>query len=231
MTDRGPTASQTPAEPLGLVPAHKALLAALLLVLAWELIGLDLPLSRLYGSASGFAWREAWLTRSLLHEGGRLLAGLALFAQVLCILRPPSGGPSRAAHGYWFGVIVFSLLLIPFFKRISTSSCPWDLAEFGGVARYVPHWLLGVGDGGPGHCFPSGHITSAAGFVGLYFLWRGHRPALARGLLGAAFVLAALYAWAQLARGAHHLSHSLWSVWICAAVAVFAARWAPGRGR
>ena len=42
-----------------------------------------------------------------------------------------------------------------------------ELAEFGGVAQHVSHWSLGVLDGGPGHCFPSGHASSAFAFFAL----------------------------------------------------------------
>ncbi len=43
-------------------------LAALLL---WDASGWDLVLARWYGTAAGFAWRHAWLTQTLLHDGGR----------------------------------------------------------------------------------------------------------------------------------------------------------------
>ena len=36
--------------------------AGLVLLVAWEIGGLDLPLARLYGSAQGFVWRDHWLT-------------------------------------------------------------------------------------------------------------------------------------------------------------------------
>jgi membrane-associated PAP2 superfamily phosphatase len=143
-----------------------ASVAALLVLLAWEAGRWDLPLSRLYGSPHGFALRDAWWTRGLLHEGGRWLAGCLLALLVWDALRPIVQGPGRAQRGYWLLVVVASMLLVPLLKRFSTTSCPWDLAEFGGGAVYVPHWLPGVADQGPGHCFPSGHAVSAFAFFG-----------------------------------------------------------------
>jgi membrane-associated PAP2 superfamily phosphatase len=135
------------------------------------------------------------------------------------------------------GVVLITLLVVPVIKRYSQTSCPWDLTEFGGTAAYVPHWVRGLTDGGPGHCFPSGHAVSAFGFFGLYFLWRDHDPRRAHAALLAVSVLGLLLGTAQIARGAHHLSHVLWSAWLCWTVACAAAavqlarRAAIGRGR
>ena len=209
-----------------------AVLMLLLLALAaWEASGWDLRVSRLYGNAQGFAWRDVWWTRGVLHEGGRGLAIVLLLVLVLDTWRPIAPGPSRGERGWWLGVVLVSALAVPALKRFTRSSCPWDLAEFGGQVPYVPHWLLGVVDGGPGHCFPSGHAVSAMAFVGLYFLWRRHRPALARALLALVLAAGLLFGWAQLVRGAHHVSHSLWTAWLCAAIAVLGLALRPAWAR
>lgn len=197
----------------------------LLVLLGWEIGGLDLAVSRLYGTHAGFAWRDAWLTSTLLHGGGRVLGWCVMALMVGIALWGTRDAAQRRQHGYWIGVTVVCLLLIPTLKRLTASSCPWDLAEFGGVATYVPHWRLGVYDGGPGHCFPSGHAVAAFAFLTLYFDWRALRPRWARGFLAAVCVAGALYGWAQLARGAHYVSHTLWSAWLCWVVCTAAAWW------
>lgn len=197
---------------------------SLLAVLAWEATGADMALMRLYGSASGFVWRDAWLTSRLLHDGGRWLALGVLALVAWDAVRPLLAGPSRAARAHWLGVTLFALVLVPALKRLNSTSCPWELAEFGGTARYVWHGLLWVRDGGGGHCFPSGHAVAAFAFFGLYFLWRGHRPRFARAALLGVVVLGLAFGWAQMARGAHFASHTLWSAWLCWAVCVVAAQ-------
>lgn len=198
-------------------------LAGLLVLLAWEASGLDLVVSAAFGGPAGFAWRNHWLTRDLLHEGGRLL-GWTLFALVLVdAAHPLVPGPRRDER--WLGVLLVlaSLVLVPALKRSSASSCPWDLQPFGGAAPWVPHWLPGAVDGGPGHCFPSGHAVAAFAFVGLWFAWRRSRPRLARAVLAAVLVAGALFGAAQVARGAHFVSHVLWSAWLCAVIAAAGA--------
>jgi membrane-associated PAP2 superfamily phosphatase len=112
--------------------------------------------------------------------------------------------------------------IVPALKQLSRTSCPWDLAAFGGVASYVPHWYFGVSDGGPGHCFPSGHAASAFSFLPGWFVLRHHRPRLARWCLAGIITLGLLLGGGQLVRGAHYVSHTLWTAWICWACCVLA---------
>lgn len=100
-------------------------------------------------------------------------------------------------------------------KNLSTTSCPWDLAEFGGVARYASHWALGVVDGGGGRCFPAGHASAGFAFVGGYFALRHKAPAAARWWLAAAVLAGLVLGGAQQVRGAHFMSHTLWTGWLC----------------
>ena len=186
------------------------------LLAAWDASALDLPSARLFGTAQGFAARDAWWTSWLIHDGGRAVAWALLAGLLLACLRAPQpGGPARAQRWQWWGVTVLCLLAVPTLKLFSKTSCPWDLAEFGGAAQYVSHWRLGVGDGGVGRCFPSGHAVAAFAFLSQYFLWRDHARGRARAWLGLVMALGAVFGLAQLARGAHYPSHTLWSAWLC----------------
>jgi len=190
-------------------------LLALGLLLAWDASELDLLLIRLYGAADGFAWREHWFTSGLLHQGGRVLAWGLAGLLLLNALRPLWPEQNRAERWWWLAMTLFCVLLIPLLKRGSATSCPWDLAEFGGVARYVSHWHVGLGDGGPGHCFPSGHASSAFAFLGGFFALRRAYPGWARAWLVGVVLVGTLFGWAQMARGAHYASHTMWTAWIC----------------
>lgn len=192
-----------------------ALVALLfVLLLAWDHAGLDLPLARLAGSASGFVWRDHWLTARLLHDGGRFVAGAALLALAINLRWPWTPALPPAERTRWLLVSALGLAIVPLLKMKSTTSCPWSLAEFGGVARHVSHWAWGVADGGPGHCFPSGHTMSASAFLGGWFVLRGRQPRLARAWLAATLLLTALFGWGQALRGAHFASHVMWSAWL-----------------
>lgn len=190
-------------------------LAGLVLLLLWDLAGLDRAAMHLVGTPVGFAWKEAFLTRAVLHEGGRVAGWLVLGLLVVNIWRPLWAGPTRAERVRWLAVTVLCVLAVPALKQFSHTSCPWDLAEFGGVARYVGHWQTGLGDGGPGRCFPSGHATAAFAFFGGWFVLRDHQPRASRLWLAGVLLAGLLLGGGQYLRGAHYPSHTLWTAWLC----------------
>ena len=191
-----------------------------MLIALWDATGLDLALARLFGSAQGFAWRSERGFSFWLHQVPRTASSVAVAALVVGAVRPWGFLRGMAAADRWRLVlsVVTAMLAVTLFKRASTTSCPWDLAEFGGAARYVSHWAWGVRDQGPGHCFPAGHASAGFGYVAGWFVLRRAAPRVAGPWLAAALVLGGVLGWAQQMRGAHYLSHTLWSAWICWAV-------------
>ncbi len=207
-------------------------LGGLLLLLAWEASGWDLAAESLFGDASGFAWRDAFATSQLLHGGGRTLAWVLLGALAWTSWKAPARArPGRAERWRWLAVILLCALAVPLLKQFSHTSCPWDMLQFDGVARYVPHWQLGVHDGGPGRCFPSGHAVAAFAFFGQYFLWRDHDRRRARRWLLSVLAMGAVFGVGQSMRGAHYPSHTLWSAWLCWVLCAGAAWGMAGRPR
>jgi membrane-associated PAP2 superfamily phosphatase len=191
------------------------------LAMAWDAAGLDLPLARLAGSAAGFPWRDHWLLSALLHDGARRLSWLLALALCLSVWWPlgvlkqlPPGRRLQLAISTMLAALVVSVL-----KVGSHTSCPWELNEFGSVARYATHWTLRT-DGGTGHCFPAGHAASGFSFVSAYFAFRPFDHAAARRWLAAAVGAGLVLGLAQQWRGAHFMSHTLWTAAICWSVAL-----------
>lgn len=193
-----------------------------LMVLLLDASGADAWFTRLYGSAQGFAWRNHWLTSNVMHQGGRWASWVLFGIVIVAVWRPwPAVAQLPAStRAWWLACTVLCLMLISTVKYLSLTSCPWDLREFGGVAQWVSHWAWGVPDGGPGRCFPSGHASGAFAFAAGYFALRETAPRYARAWLIIILVLGAAFGWAQLMRGAHHLSHTLWTAAICWTVTV-----------
>lgn len=189
-------------------------LIALVLILCWDFSGLDLAVARQWGSPQGFPLSTNVWTKTILHEGGRDL-GWALLALV-CI--GAWRGGCGASPTRWRNALLTMLgcvLLISILKSRSLTSCPWSLAEFGGTAHYVSHWLWGEKDGGSGHCFPSGHASTGFASFSLHFLWRDIRPRWSCLSAGAVCLAGLIFGVAQILRGAHYPSHTLWTGWIC----------------
>lgn len=192
-------------------------LAALLAVLAWDVSGLDLPMARLAGSASGFAWRDDAALVLWLHEVPRFLSWLCMGVLVVSIRWPvgPLRKLARRERVQLALTVLASVVAVSMLKTGSKTSCPWDLSEFGGTARYVSHWAWGVLDGGPGRCFPAGHASAAFAYVGGWFVLRRSMPHAAALWLAVAVLLGGVLGLAQQWRGAHYMSHTLWTAWVC----------------
>jgi membrane-associated PAP2 superfamily phosphatase len=198
------------------LPAVTAL--ALLLIVFWDASGLDLPLALAMGGPAGFPLRDHWLLTTLLHSGAKWLAWLLMLA--LCIgVTAPFGPLRRLPLSRRVQLVATTLLasgFVALMKASSHVSCPWDLAQFGGVARYMSHWAGWTSfDGGGGRCFPAGHATTGFAFLGGWFALRKDLPRLARWWLAAALAAGLVLGLSQQLRGAHFMSHTLWSGWIC----------------
>jgi membrane-associated PAP2 superfamily phosphatase len=192
-------------------------LAALLLVAGWDASGLDLPAARLLAGPHGFPLQEHWLLTKVLHAGVLPLSWV-LVGWITLGVRWPTFGLQRLAAGLrlrWAGGMWLSLLVVDLMKRGSRTSCPWDLAEFGGTAVHVSHWAWGVFDGGVGHCFPAGHAIAGFVFVAGFFAWRRQSPAQARRWLAGGLIAGSVLGLSQQLRGAHYMSHTLWTAWLC----------------
>ena len=190
---------------------------SLALVALWDAGGGDVALARWWGNAQGFAWRDSPFLVLYMHEAMRWLGWLLVLLLSVGVWFP--FGVLRRVPIYrrvqLLVSILVSLALVATIKRTSATSCPWDLALFGGVADYVSHWRWGVRDGGTGHCFPAGHAAAGFAFVGGYFALYRDAPRAARWWLAVALVMGVLLGLAQQMRGAHYMSHTLWTAWLC----------------
>ena len=196
-------------------------LGSLLLLLIWDYSSLDLAMAHWFGSTSGFPLESHWLWRKLLHDDVRLWPWvLELYLLVGMFL--PLGSLKRlpmARRVQLALTTLAALLTVSTIKLYSHTSCPWDLQAFGGVAMHVSHWAWGIRDGGTGGCFPAGHASAGFAFIGGFFAFRHVLPNTARRWLAGAMLVGFVFGLAQQVRGAHYMSHTLWTAWLCWTVA------------
>lgn len=203
---------------------------AALLLLAWDACGADMVVSAWFGNSSGFAWRHHALTQGLLHDGGRWLAALLVSLGLIQIARANSSLSREHRRAGAIGLLL-CFVVVPSLKQFSPTSCPYELAAFGGQAQWLSHWRVFTADGGPGHCFPSGHAVSGFGLLPLWALWRRRDPVRARRWCMAAIGLGLLFGLGQVVRGAHFASHVGWSLWLCTVAALSWQAWIDQRAR
>ncbi len=111
--------------------------------------------------------------------------------------------------------LVVALLTIPILTWLvregSASACPRDLAAFGGELAQRPFLDFSWQAIGSGRCNPSGHMSSYSWWLALCFL----RPPQRRGLGVLVLCIVAMFALGsvQILKGAHFMSHLIFSVW------------------
>jgi membrane-associated PAP2 superfamily phosphatase len=200
------------------------LLAALAIFWLGRFTNVDLMLAdRVFDRGAGtFPWRHAWLAERFSHGILKLVltaaAVLTVMAALVDLVRPRAAFALRLR----LQVVALSAVLVPLvtsiLKRSSVAHCPWDLERYGGTQPYVrlfdalPHGAVA------GHCLPGGHASTALWLLSLGVFWLPHAPrkALAVALAAATFGFAV--GWGQQLRGAHFLTHTLWSLWIATAL-------------
>jgi membrane-associated PAP2 superfamily phosphatase len=202
---------------------HLFLPLAVLIGLAavFEFTDIDIRLSSHFYDAAArrWPWREEWLTEKVIHKGGRYFVytlGVILLGLWLWSFRAGSRFHSvNRRLAYLVVASVTGPLVVTLLKGRTHIHCPWNLTLFGGSKPYI-RLLDSVPSGMTvGHCFPSGHSVLGFTFVGLYFFFLQTKPKFRYAGLCAGLLWGLFYGVNQQVRGAHFLSHDLYSLAIC----------------
>lgn len=179
--------------------------------------------------AQRFVGRDAWWARDLLHTGGR--DALRVVAALALAMLAASFFGERFRHwrrpaAFVVTCLVGATLFVGTLKQVTNVDCPWDLARYGGTRPFVHVFADRPDDLPRAACFPGAHSSSGFALVCFYFLLRERGRGAARAALAGALMVGAVFSLGQQARGAHLLSHDLWSaglVWaICLGLYAFA---------
>lgn len=191
-----------------------------LLIAAWSLGHGDLWLAdRIYAWEGGrWALKDAFLTEEVIHVGGRnssAVAWVGLFAcYVIARFRAGWSG-ARRPLAYLLLATLAGALLVAWVKSWSNVDCPWDLQGYGGERPFVGLLALRPVGLSRGACFPAGHASGGYAWLALYFFLLAVRPSLRWWGLATGLALGLAFGISQQLRGAHFLSHDLWTAAIC----------------
>jgi len=177
-----------------------------------------------------FAWeghhwalKSSFVTESLVHVVGRDASALAWIGVAIAWIvarSRPRLARWRRPLAYLALSVLIATALVAWFKSWSNMDCPWDLMRYGGDRPYVGLLQLRPIGLSRGACFPAGHASAGYAWMALYFFFLVSRPQWRwRGLaIGVGSGL--LFGLSQQLRGAHFLSHDLWTAAICWMVAL-----------
>lgn len=195
-------------------------------VIFMEISTLDLLVADGLFQLEGQQWvlKDHFVTSTLLHDGAQgLTRVIALLLLGVAIISPYSRYLQPYRRGWWFlfAGMASAAIIVSIGKQFSHLHCPWGLTRYGGAWPYVPLFGTLPPDAEAGQCFPAGHASAGYGFFTLYFFLLHYRPD--KKWLGLAFGIGMgfIYGFAQQLRGAHFLSHDLWTLAICWFTALF----------
>ena len=199
-----------------LLPGLMFVLAVLIL----ELTTLDVRLMDQFYHWSGDSWRlrDAWITRNFIHDGGRML--VAILVGILLLLLAGSFYVSQLKtrrRGLWYllASTLLAGLVINLLKEITHIDCPWDLLRYGGEFPYVRNFATHPESFRPGACFPAGHASAAYAWFGLHYFAREYYPRWKSHALIVVLLAGLVFGIGQQLRGAHFLSHDVWTLGLC----------------
>lgn len=196
-------------------------------------LGGDQAIADLLFRLEGGRWalRDAWLTATLIHGWGRSFSMACLCMVVVAWAMTWTRHVGRAWRrplAYLIATALASTLVVSALKQRTGLECPWDLVRYGGDRIALGPFALRPSTMGKAACFPAGHASAGYGWLAAYFALAAVRPRWRWWGLGFGLSLGATFGIAQQLRGAHFLSHDLWTLTLCWLVAAGSARlWLP----
>ena len=167
------------------------------------------------GGVDSWPLRGHWLTENVLHVAGRnfvILLAVSVIVGIAFSFRSDWVKPYRKGLIYLFCSVLASVLLVRIGKSFTHMTCPWDVIEFGGRMLHSSLFARLPEGAEFGQCFPGGHASGGFAWVALYYVLREYRPHLAKFGLIFGVSLGLVFGIGQELRGAHFLSHDLWSL-------------------
>jgi membrane-associated PAP2 superfamily phosphatase len=118
----------------------------------------------------------------------------------------------------WLFILVtacLAALSINILKRLTHTDCPWDLLRYGGSEPYVELFSALPSGKEPGACFPAGHASAGWSWFALYYWAMEYADRWRKPMLFAVLLAGFVFGASQQLRGAHFISHDLWTVALC----------------
>lgn len=181
---------------------------------------IDLLVGDYLFALEGQQWqlKHAWITETVIHEYGRTLVGGMLIGLLGAIILSYRFNTLRAVRPGLYYILVSALIsvtVVNALKSLTGIDCPWDLSRYGGTQSYVALFFAHPDGQVPGACFPSGHASGAYSWLGVFFFAGLYTPKWRYAALTAVLSLGVVFGAAQQLRGAHFLSHDIWTLYIC----------------
>ena len=175
----------------------------------------------IYQPTKSWKYQDVWLTDILIHKYGKYTLILLYLIFLFEFFVGNRKNEDRYKR-YNKMILLVSLLLgaisVTLLKQVLEVDCPWDLSRYGGGELFFPLFQYASESLPSSHCFPSGHASTGFTWFSLYFYSCIYYPKYKLRILVVTLFIGFLYGASQQFRGAHFISHDVWSMLVCLTV-------------
>ncbi|WP_368566205.1 phosphatase PAP2 family protein [Pseudoxanthomonas sp. UTMC 1351] len=165
-----------------------------------------------------WALRRHFITDDLIHDLGRVTSILAWLCAFSAWIVARAWKPWSHLHpplGRLLIATLLATLLVAWIKSWTNMDCPWDLHRYGGSRPFIGLFSQRPEGLPQGRCFPAGHASGGYAWMSLYFFFVSVKPRWRWLGLAIGVIAGLVFGVAQQLRGAHFLSHDLWTIAVC----------------
>ncbi len=186
-----------------------------------EFTTLDFQISKHFFNSSTHQWplKENWLAETIIHKAGqtfsKIMGGVVLLIFLISLPSKSFLSSYRKPLLFLFIASISGPIIVALIKSHTYIYCPWNLTLFGGKQPYIRLFDFAPAGLEVGHCFPAGHAGGGFTFISLYFFLMLVKPQYKNWGLYGGLLLGLIYGVAQQMRGAHFLSHDIFSLAVC----------------
>jgi membrane-associated PAP2 superfamily phosphatase len=186
----------------------------------------------IYQSTNSWQYQNHWFTTSVIHKLGKYLL-ILIYLIMLFMFFKREKTHETPFQRYSLIILLCSILIgtlvVSVLKKTLNVDCPWDLIQYGGTKPYFSLFHYNASYLPSSHCFPSGHASSAFTWISLYFYASMHYPKQRLKILTALLITGFSFGLSQQLRGAHFISHDIFSLLSCVGVNILIYKLAFGR--
>lgn len=163
---------------------------------------------------NSFPNKSSFLFKVVLHDWARnvvFFMALVTLGLFFATFVRPDLRRFRRSITFIIVSMIITTSTIALIKYKSSIHCPYDLIDYGGSFRRVELLEWRFIDQKPGKCWPAGHASAGYCLLAFYFAARSVKTVWTLPLLIAALAIGFTFTISQTVRGAHFLSHGLWT--------------------
>ena len=201
------------------------ILVAIFALLLIRIFHLDFVIAdSIYSVADSWQYKNAWFTNQLMHKWGKYLVILLYLLLVLLFFfrdKQDETNHQRFGKIVLLSAIPIGTILVSLLKHNLEVDCPWDLSRYGGSRPYYDLFSYATAALPSTHCFPSGHASTVFTWMSLYFYLGLYYPQHKSKALFFILLFGFIFGMGQQLRGAHFISHDIWSMLVCIGANIF----------